>query len=217
MIERKETLQYTLTVEGKTEKMYFEWLQKQINSSDNAKYKVKINISIQQFPLSYVKKLNTKSTPLVVHICDVEGNSEEDIEKFHNVLSQLKESKDQKGIEYKLGYSNLTFELWMILHKINFNTSLADKSKYLSPINSAYGTEFNSLKSYKEEKNFRHCLSMLSLSDVQDAVSRAKKITQNNKKNGNSLINHKGFRYYSDNPSLSIWEIVEEIMTECMK
>ena len=74
MTERKETRQYTLTVEGETEKMYFEWLQKEINTSENARYKVKINASIQQFPLSYIKKLNTKSTPSVVHICDVEGN-----------------------------------------------------------------------------------------------------------------------------------------------
>lgn len=55
MGERKETRQYTLTVEGETEKMYFEWLQKEINTSENAKYKVKINVSIQQFPLSYIK------------------------------------------------------------------------------------------------------------------------------------------------------------------
>ena len=40
MIERKETRQYTLTVEGETEKMYFEWLQKEINTSENAKYNV---------------------------------------------------------------------------------------------------------------------------------------------------------------------------------
>lgn len=37
MIERKETRQYTLTVEGENEKMYFEWLQKEINNSENTK------------------------------------------------------------------------------------------------------------------------------------------------------------------------------------
>ena len=40
MIERKETRQYTLTVESETEKMYFEWLQKEINTYENAKYNV---------------------------------------------------------------------------------------------------------------------------------------------------------------------------------
>ena len=217
MIERKETRQYTLTVEGETEKMYFEWLQKEINTSENARYKVKINASIQQFPLSYIKKLNTKSTPSVVHICDVEGKSAEDIEKFHSVLSQLKEAKAQKHVEYRLGYTNLTFELWMILHKKDCNAPFSDRSQYLAPINSAYNEKFNSLKSYKEERNFKRCLSKLSLSDVNDAVRRAKKITQNNKEIGNPQKSYKGFKYYQDNPSLSIWEIVEEILTECIQ
>ena len=132
MINRKETKQYTLTVEGNTEKWYFEWLQKEINSFDTAKYKVKINLSIQQYPLSYAKKLNAKSTPFVVHICDIEGNIREDIEKFETVLSELKEAKEQKRIEYRLGYSNFTFELWMILHKQNCSGSFTDRSKYLT-------------------------------------------------------------------------------------
>lgn len=217
MIERKETRQYTLTVEGETEKMYFEWLQKEINNSENAKYKVKINSSIQQFPLSYIKNLNTKSTPFVVHICDIEGNSTEDIDKFRSVLSQLKDAKEQKSIEYRLGYTNLTFELWMILHKKDCNGSLSDKSKYLNHINLAFNEHFNTLKSYKEEKNFIRCLSKLSLSDVQNAVKRAEKITQINKEIGNTLKNYKGFRYYQDNPSLSIHEIVDEILKECIE
>ena len=217
MTERKETRQYTLTVDGETEKMYFECLQKEINTSENARYKVKINASIQQFPLSYIKKLNTKSTPSVVHICDVEGRSDEDIKKFHNVLSQLKEAKEQKHVEYRLGYTNLTFELWVILHKKECNSPFSDRSQYLAPINSAYNEKFNSLKSYKEERNFKQCLSKLSLSDVNDAVKRAKKITQNNKEIGNSQKSYKGFKYYQDNPSLSIWKIVEEILTECIQ
>ena len=114
-------------------------------------------------------------------------------------------------------YSNLTFELWMILHKKDCNSPFSDRSQYLAPINSAYNEKFNSLKSYKEERNFKRCLSKLSLSDVNDAVKRAKKITQNNKEIGNPQKSYKGFRYYQDNPSLSIWEIVEEILTECIQ
>ena len=217
MIERKETRQYTLTVEGETEKMYFEWLQKEINTSENAKYKVKIIPKVFPYPLEYIKRLNAKSTPVVFHICDIESKSAEDIKKFHNVLSQLKEAKEQKHIEYGLGYSNLTFELWMILHKKDCNAPFSDRSQYLAPINSAYNEKFNSLKSYKEERNFKQCLSKLSLSDVNDAVKRAKNITQNNREIGNPQKSYKGFKYYQDNPSLSIWEIVEEILTECIQ
>jgi hypothetical protein len=31
----------------------------------------------------------------------------------------MKEAKTQKKITYYLGYSNFTFELWMVLHKRN--------------------------------------------------------------------------------------------------
>ncbi|MBP1566725.1 MAG: RloB domain-containing protein [Oscillospiraceae bacterium] len=215
MINRKETKQYTLTVEGNTEKWYFEWLQKEINSFDTAKYKVKINLSIQQYPLSYAKKLNAKSTPFVVHICDIEGNIREDIEKFETVLSELKEAKEQKRIEYRLGYSNFTFELWMILHKQNCSGSFTDRSKYLNPINSAYDENFIDLKTYKKEENFKRCLSKLNITDVKKAVERSKRIMDNNKKNGNIVKQYKGFKYLPDNPSLTIWEIVEQILNEC--
>lgn len=40
MLELKETKKYTFTVEGETEKWYFDWLAKQINTSDNTAYKV---------------------------------------------------------------------------------------------------------------------------------------------------------------------------------
>ena len=217
MIEKKELRQYTLTVEGETEKMYFDWLQKTINNSDDARDKVKINTSIQPYPLSYIKRLNAKSTPCVFHVCDVESNSMEDINRFHNIIDQLKAAKDQKNIEYSLGYSNLTFELWMILHKMDLNKSFTDKAQYLIPINSAYNEDFNSLKSYKEARNFARCLLKLNLSDVKDAIERAKKISQNNKEIGSPTKSYKGFKYYSNNPSLSVWEIVSLIITECLK
>ncbi len=216
MSERKEKRQYTLTVEGETEKMYFEWLQKEINASQDAKYKVNINASVQPYPFSYIKRLNAISTSKVVHICDVEGNSKEDEEKFHCVLSELKDAKTQIGIPCELGYSNLTFELWLILHKQDCTAPLADRTKYLAPINSAFCEQFSSLKSYKERKNFERCLSKLDFSDVKNAVKRAKRIEENNKEFG-KLTKFKNFSYYANNPALSIWKIVEEILKECLK
>lgn len=41
-MKRKECRKYYFSVEGETEKWYLEWLQKQINNSDKAEYKVKI-------------------------------------------------------------------------------------------------------------------------------------------------------------------------------
>ena len=35
------------------------------------------------------------------------------------------------------------------------------------------------------------------------------------KENGYNLENYKGYKFYKENPSLSIWEIIEKILYEC--
>lgn len=58
-----------------------------------------------------------------------------------------------KDIRYVLGYSNFTFELWMILHKYPCNKILADRTQYLEFINKADNENFKSLKNSKTKKN----------------------------------------------------------------
>ena len=48
---RKETNKYFFSVEGKTEKWYFEWLQRTINSNPDALYSVNLDCKIQKDPL----------------------------------------------------------------------------------------------------------------------------------------------------------------------
>ena len=74
MSEKMETKKFTLTVEGETEMWYFNWLQDQINASPERKYNVSIDVKKQQSPKKFFKGLNAKTTPKVIHICDVESN-----------------------------------------------------------------------------------------------------------------------------------------------
>ncbi len=115
----------------------------------------------------------------------------------------------------KLGYSNFTFELWMILHKSACNRVLTHKKQYLDLLNRAYGMSFSSLKQYKEEKEFAKCLKMLTLKDVCDAVLRADKLMAANERDEKAKTKYKGFSYYTDNPSLTIWEPIRDILKEC--
>ena len=48
MTERKETRKYVFSVEGDTEKWYLDWLCKQINADENAKYRVLITAAVQR-------------------------------------------------------------------------------------------------------------------------------------------------------------------------
>lgn len=84
-----------------------------------------------------------------------------------------------------------------------------------APLNKAYGENFENLDQYKHENNFKRVLKKLSLEQVRDAVQRAKLIMQRNANAGLVPHHYKGYKYYKENPSLSIWEIVEKILNEC--
>ena len=215
MADRKETRKYTFTVEGVTDKWYLEWLQTQVNTCEDAAYKISIVAPIVQSPKSFAKTINAKSTPCVVHLCDIESTEDHHIQKFHHILSELNTAKKGKGIQYLLGYSNFTFELWMILHKQDCNGPLTNRAQYLQRINRAFGENFESLTKYKSEPNFKRCLSKLTLQNVRDAISRSKNIMNAKKENDDRKISHCGFKYYQENPSLTIWESIEEILKVC--
>ncbi|MDU7707018.1 MAG: RloB domain-containing protein [Clostridium sp.] len=111
-----------------------------------------------------------------------------------------------KQIKYKSGYSNFTFDLWIILHMANCNASFTHRKQYITPINKAFGEKFENMDEYKHEDNFKRCLSKMNLSNVIDAIERARKIMQKNNENGYRLLEYRGYKYYKENPSLSAWE-----------
>lgn len=215
MADRKENISYTFTVEGDTEKWYLDWLEKQINACSDAFYRVSITSKKEPNPMSYAKTVNRMTKPKVTHLCDVESNEPDEVKRFYAVLSELKEAKKEKKLQYTLGYSNFTFELWMILHKSDCNRVLTHKKQYLDLLNNAYGTDFLSLKRYKEKDEFAKCLNKLTLQDVCDAVRRADKLMAANERDDKPKTQYKGFSYFTNNPSLTIWEPIRDILKEC--
>ena len=134
MNDRKETKKYIFTVEGETEQWYLYWLRDQINACEKAIYNVSIVASVQQSPKSYSKTINAKSTPTITHLCDIESNECEHVNKFKTILSEMAAVKKMKKTQYTLGYSNFTFELWIILHKENCTGALVNRTQYLPRI-----------------------------------------------------------------------------------
>lgn len=210
-----ETKKYTLTVEGETEKWYFLWLKDQINNCEDRIYNVSIVPKVQQSPRSFYKGTNAKVTPEAFHICDIESTSSVHVEKFQGILKEMKEAKSLKKIKYHLGYSNFTFELWIILHKKNCFGAFNNRKQYLIPLQQCFQEKFEDLGHYKQETTFKRCLDKLSLDDVKAAIKRSRQLTLQNENNENKIIKYSGYSYYRENPSLSINEIVEKILTEC--
>ena len=216
MTNRKITRQYHFTVDGETELWYLEWLEKTINNNADIKNKVSLKRKIKN-PIKYAKGLATISKKTeVVHFFDYESHEQIHTEKFIENLDNMKAASGLgKGIEYKSGYSNFTFELWILLHMTDSFGGLTHRSQYLKPINRAYGENFENLDQFKHEGNFKRVLGNLSLQNVRDAIARAKAIQNRNKENDYKLHEYKGYTYYKENPSLAIWESIEKILVEC--
>jgi hypothetical protein len=212
----KKTKKYYFSVEGETEQWYLKWLQNTINDISERKYNVKLDLKIEKDPLSRVKGITILEKTEIIHIFDKESEEPIHQDQFYKTLKRMKEAQNLgRQIKYQLGYSNFTFELWIILHKIDFNTPLNHRSQYFSFINRAYEEQFSNLDDYKRENNFKQILKKLTIYDVKEAIKRAKDIMNKNKENGYNLENYKGYKFYKENPSLSIWEIIEKILYEC--
>lgn len=212
---------YTMTVEGECEKYYFEHLKKLINENKSriANCQFKPDIAVKKSPLKHAKAFNGLDNKFF-HIQDIEDYySEEHKKVFYNTLEELKNAR--KYVKYyKLGYTNFSFELWILLHKRDMTHSISNRKKYISIINESYGTNFEHIGDYKEEQNFKKILNQISLDDVYQAIKRAKEIRLCNecetcKAQNQKLEEYCNYTFFTVNPDLDIHEIIETILVDC--
>lgn len=221
MNKRLQNSTYSVTVEGQCEKLYFEHLQTLINLCPNRKKNCifKPEIKVKAEPYKYAKGLSYLKNPFF-HIQDIEDHNDKyQREKFENLLRDIKLANQL--VDYKLGYSNLTFDLWICLHKKNVIISRDHRREYVNDINNAFNKHFESIDDYKKEYEFKEILETITLNDVKKAIERAKKIRSNNENGLSNIpnqrkVNHSGFEYYCENPDLNIQEIVEKILNDCL-
>ncbi len=216
MLNRKQTRKYYFSVEGETEQWYLRWLQDIINHTEEAACKVSIDCPVVKNPIKHIKALTVTQKIEVYHFFDYESDEPVHVQRFQDAMDHMKGAERLgKQIKYKSGYSNLTFDLWIVLHMMDCNASYAHRKKYITAINKAFGERFESMEEYKHEDNFKRCLSKMNLSNVIGAVERARKIMQRNQENGYVLHRYKGYTYYKENPSLAAWEAIEKILIDC--
>ena len=212
MNKRLQTLKYYFSVEGETEYLYLMWLQDKINETGSCR--VKFDAKIEKSPLKRTRGLPIIQTTEIWHFCDYESPDRKHVKQFENTIDEMIKSGKDKEVVYHLGYSNFTFELWMILHKKDCNGPKSHRKQYLEEINEAFEENFKTLRQYKQEKEFTRCLSKLTLDDVRVAVSRARAIMKN-KKTADTPVLYKDYPYYSNNPALAVHEIIEQILADC--
>lgn len=215
MGNKKTTKKYYFTVEGETEHWYLKWLQNTINETESSEYTVSIDCPVNKNPVKHVKSMNITGKTIIYHFFDYESEEDIHVKRFIETMDNMKKAQNYKQVTYKSGYTNFTFDLWIILHKLDCYGSYSHRKQYIKLINKAYSENFKEMSEYKEESNFKRCLSKMSLQDVINAVGRAEYIEKRNQDNMYILHQYKGYTYYKENPSLSAWEAIEKILKDC--
>lgn len=212
----RQSKKYYLSVEGETERWYFEHLRGLINASNQAQYKLTLKCDVQKEPLAMAKGLVVPKglTIDVWHVFDFESESEQHRQNFQEALRQIKEANQLgKNLHYHSAYSNFAFDLWMVLHRQNV-IHCGHRRDYIRQINSAFGTNFQRMDDYKKEDNFKAILSEISLDDVAHAVERAKVMNEETDKRGARTAEHCGFVYRLDNPYTELHVPIESMLRE---
>lgn len=215
MANRKMNARYYFTVEGETEKWYLEWLRDAINADPRSKVKVVCSPKVQKNPVKWAKaKTNLDKSAKVFHVFDFEDEEPIHVKAFKDTLANMKKAGSLgRGFRYVSAYSNLTFELWMVLHKGD-SPALAHRRQYLKPINDLYGEHFESLDEYKHEANFKRVLGKLTVDDAVTAVGRAETLAKRAEEHGLRKAQHCGYSYYLDNPATDLWIPVKQMLEE---
>jgi hypothetical protein len=129
-----------MCVEGQTEQWYFEWLAKEINKLTEHKM-ISINCRVQKDPFKFAKHTDDAANLWCVQ--DFESLENED--NFRVVIDKMRKAEEclkHKSVKYRFGYSNLAFELWIILHKLD-TSNRSDRHSYIKDLNSIFNTNFS--------------------------------------------------------------------------
>lgn len=198
----KKNKNFYLAVEGQSEELYFNHIQKLLNETIESEYKIVFKIKVKERPpINCVKWASSQSglsTCQRYAIFDYEDDNHLD-----ENLNAIDESRENNKVECII--TNFTFEVWMILHKMEFVTCLNYRTQYLSYINNAFNKRYLSLGDFKNEVEFKRILETITLSDVKDAYLRAKGLKADTNKA--KKINHKKVTIL-ENPDTNITGLI---------
>jgi len=188
MIKRE----YRCFYEGQQEEMYFDHIAKKVKEANP-------NISLKFKKLAKLKTLEKSST-------DVPK-----IAVFDYDLNKVDfESKVKICNETRILYSNLNFDLWLVLHKKQYRRTVQNNNAYIDEIRNLYNLPNNA--NIKAKGNIQKILEQIELIDIKRAIENAEEI-MNGKMEEDKIYVKRNFSYYP-NPSMSINDFFKELFED---
>ena len=165
-MRRLQNNKYFFSVEGETEELYFKHL-KNLILAEKGRIANPVFVIHKDSPAKVVKKIPMILPCTITAVFDVEDADADHRKRFENTLKEMSVAENLgKAIKFDLGYSNIDFELWIILHKKDLFGNVGSKAQYLKSINQIFGTKFEALREYKTERNFSQILLKITLNVV---------------------------------------------------
>jgi len=162
---------YLCICEGQQEKMYLNHLASLIN--DFPRKMVKFNTFIDT-PHRLVKRYEEYDSAAVFDYDFNDVEFKRNIKLCDELNRKLKSTKKYGGRYIYHAYSNVNFDLWLILHKENYNRLVSRNDAYICDVRRIYGLGMTD--NIKNEDNIIKILSQITLEDVKNAIIRAKNI-----------------------------------------
>ena len=132
------------------------------------------------------------------------------------MIDEMRKAEREFGIVYELGYSNYTFELWMLLHVADITHVIQDRHSYLPLINRWFHRNYTDIDEFKSHNEFQKNLDeYVTLDSIIQAICRAKRIVDNNRKERKIMEKHNDFYFYRDNPDVTVHNVVQIIFDVC--
>ena len=197
---------YLCICDGQQETMYLKHIAMLIN--DFPRKVVKFN-TFEDSPHRLEKRYETYDSAAVFDFDNNEVEFKRNIEICDSLNKKLKPSKRKEGRHIYHAYSSVNFDLWLILHKEDYNKSVTRNNAYVSDVRRIFG-----LKPTEDIKNveiINRILSQITLDDVKSAIRRAEIIRKNKVKADSTKI---GNTIIYSNPDFSIHEFLREVLED---
>jgi hypothetical protein len=197
--KRKPTVLFILAVEGQNqEKMYFERIKILINSIPNRKNNIDFRF-VEPFggdPKCVVERVLATSIGKTnkIAVFDHDGKTN----KFEEAI----DLGYQNNIH--IGYTNY----WLIWHKKDFNTIVADHHAYIEDLKLAFN--LNNSLDIKNKSTVHLINSTIGLKEIKKAINRAEFVCRENKNTNIAITTPNKNNYYS-NPDTSIHLVIKKI------
>lgn len=197
---------YLVVCDGKQEQMYLEHLAKLIK--DFPRKVVKFN-SFVDSPYRLKKRYEEYDSAALFDYDFNDVEFKKNIEFCDGFNKKLKPTKRKTGKHVYHAYSNVNFDLWLILHKANFCQSVSTNNAYVSEVRKIYG--LGHMDNIKGEDVIKKILDQVTLDNVKAAIKRADNIRKNK-------IETDGFKICNTilypNPDFSIHEFLKVVLQD---